>query len=134
MICDFQVEQIAPSTWQHTCRRCGRAFLKPAPEYHRQCASGPPEPPPIFARLANFTKAAIGHVLNGCPTCDDGEIARRHAICKSCELYSPDPDSPDVGICTHASCGCTVRDGRTYLSKLGWADQECPLGKWSKLG
>lgn len=89
--------------------------------------------PPLLRRIGNFSRAAIAHAMNGAPTCTDEEIAARHAICQGCELYKPDEQAPDVGVCTHRDCGCTIQMGRRFVTKLGWRDQTCPLGKWPEL-
>ena len=48
----------------------------------------------------------------------------RLAICKRCPLF-------DGSICRHADCGCRISQQRKFLNKLAWADQSCPLGKWT---
>jgi hypothetical protein len=83
--------------------------------------------------VANFTAAAIGHAIAGFPTCTDEQTRERLTICRACHLYLPDPDDASLGACAHVSCGCTLRDGHAYLSKLAWSDQSCPIGKWPTL-
>jgi hypothetical protein len=87
---------------------------------------------PLLRQLKNFTVAAIGHTLNGAPTCTQEQIDARYAICRGCPLHRPDMQNPAVGICTHPECGCTVTREDRFLSKLGWADQDCPLDEWPK--
>ena len=53
--------------------------------------------------------------------CD--EIIRRHDICLACEHLKDNACS---------LCGCPVSRVAGYVSKLSWADQECPAGKWGK--
>ena len=77
--------------------------------------------PSLLARISNFATAAAQHVAAGAPMASDEEIARRHAICVGCEFY-------DGKACI--KCGCPVKRERAYLSKLSWADQSCPVGKW----
>ncbi|HTM54977.1 MAG TPA: hypothetical protein VL175_13170 [Pirellulales bacterium] len=43
-----------------------------------------------------------------------------------------DDKNPDIGACSQ--CGCPANDRLPkFVSKLAWADQECPVGKWPKL-
>ena len=71
----------------------------------------------------NFATAAAGHVAAGMPMASDGEIIRRHDICLGCEHLQNNA-------CTQ--CGCPISRVRGYVSKLSWADSECPAGKWGK--
>lgn len=89
--------------------------------------------PGLFRKIANFSIASIGHVMRGSPTCTQLEIDNRHDVCRSCELYEPSKTNPEVGICTHSDCGCPVTRADKYITKLGWRDQSCPLGKWKTL-
>jgi hypothetical protein len=77
--------------------------------------------PSWLQKAKNFAVAAAQHVAAGMPTCTDDEIIRRHDICMACEFFK---DSA----CT--KCGCPVKRDRQYISKLAWADQSCPVGKW----
>ena len=79
--------------------------------------------PGFLEKLRNFATAAAGHVAAGMPMATDDEIIRRHDICLACE-YLVD------NACTQ--CGCPVSRVKGYVSKLSWADQECPIGKWGK--
>lgn len=72
-------------------------------------------------KARNFAKAAAAHVAAGMPTCSDDEIARRHDICTGCEFFK---DNSCI------QCGCPVVRDRKFISKLAWADQSCPVGKW----
>jgi hypothetical protein len=119
-----------------TCPLCGfdirtiggdATWLRECPE------NTAPAPPSVPRRLANFTLASIAHVLRGSPTCSQEQIDQRHAICMGCELYIPDPNNRLVGVCSHKSCGCEVTRQDKFVSKLAWADQQCPLAKWPKL-
>jgi hypothetical protein len=79
--------------------------------------------PSLARRIANFSKAAIGHAVRGLPTADQATIDARLEICKACPRF-------DGSICRHAKCGCGISRERAFLNKLAWADQSCPLGKW----
>jgi hypothetical protein len=101
----------------------------PKPGYEPQ----PPPPPPDLTRadapsflekVRNFASAAVSHVAAGLPMCDDAEIIRRHDICLTCEHLQNDACQ---------LCGCPVARAAGYVSKLSWADQECPAGKWGKV-
>lgn len=74
-------------------------------------------------KVKNFATAAAGHVAAGMPMATDDEIIRRHDICLQCEHLQNNACS---------LCGCPVARTRGYVSKLSWADQECPAGKWGK--
>lgn len=77
----------------------------------------------FLKKVKNFAVAAASHVAAGMPMASDEEIIRRHDICLSCEFLQNNA-------CT--KCGCPVARERGYVSKLSWADQECPIGKWGK--
>lgn len=77
----------------------------------------------LIARVAGFVAATAQHVAAGMPMASDAEIARRHDICLACEHLQDNACS---------LCGCAVARERGYVSKLAWADQECPAGKWGK--
>jgi hypothetical protein len=81
------------------------------------------EAPGFLEKVRNFASAAVDHVAAGMPMASDEEILRRHDICLACEHLQDNA-------CTQ--CGCPVSRVRGYMSKLSWADQECPLGKWRK--
>lgn len=79
------------------------------------------DPPSFLQKAKNFARAAVNHVASGMPQASDEEIERRFAICQGCEFYK---DSS----CT--KCGCPISRDRKFVSKLAWADQSCPVGKW----
>ena len=109
------------------CPLCGQKATVDAPEpiYHR-CVSEERGSPGWLARLDNFRNALAAHIAAGMPTCSQQQIDERFAICESCSLFNG-------SICRHASCGCNVGRQDKFLNKLAWADQSCPLGKWSAL-
>jgi hypothetical protein len=110
---------------RYTCERCGLTVAiddsDPLPIRHA-CRVGPS---PVRKAL-NFSKAAIGHLLAGSPTCSQEQIDARLAICRACPFFTG-------SACSHIECGCNVNAARTYLNKLAWADQACPDGKWGAL-
>lgn len=87
-------------------------------------------PPPLergaddvsfLSKARGFAVAAAKHFAAGMPTCSDAEILRRHDICMACEHFRGSS-------CT--KCGCPVYRDRRFVSKLAWAEQSCPVGKW----
>ena len=97
-------------------------FVPPKPK--------PAEPPPDLTRadapsfltkVRNFSVASAKHVASGAPMASDAEILRRHDICMGCEFMKD-------GACT--KCGCPIVRARQYISKLSWAGESCPVGKW----
>lgn len=77
--------------------------------------------PSLLTKAANFAAAAASHVAAGMPKASDEEIARRFAICQACEHY-------DGKACS--KCGCPIVRERQFVSKLSWAGESCPAGKW----
>ena len=75
----------------------------------------------LTQKAANFAASAAKHVAAGMPQCSDEERERRFAICQGCEFY-------DGKSCT--KCGCPAVRERKFLSKLSWANERCPVGKW----
>jgi len=90
---------------------------KPPPDLTRTDA------PSFLAKVKNFAVASAKHVAAGMPMASDEEILRRHDICMACEFLKDNA-------CT--KCGCPVVRAKKYVSKLSWADSECPVGKWGK--
>lgn len=91
-----------------------------------------PKPPSIVRKAANFTRAAVGHVKAGRPVATDEQVAERFAICQGCRLFNA--TSEGQGTCNHPSCGCDLkRVGIGGKNKLRWADQKCPIGRWSSV-
>ena len=77
----------------------------------------------FIGKLKNFAKATVGHISSGMKLCDESKVIERHNICRSCEFFKND-------VCSQ--CGCPLYRTKTFVSKLSWADQECPVGKWGK--
>jgi hypothetical protein len=77
--------------------------------------------PSFLAKVRNLASAAVAHVAAGMPMASDEEIIRRHDICLKCEHL-------ENNACN--LCGCPVSRVAGYVSKLSWADQACPAGKW----
>lgn len=90
---------------------------------------------PIVKKVMNFTKAITKHTITSIVGekvyCSESQIKDRLSICNNCNLFKKFNEEGTAGICTHNSCGCTISDNIVFLNKLRWADQECPLKKWS---
>lgn len=85
------------------------------PSYPRE------RPPSLLQKAANFAKSAASHIAAGVPMASEHDVAYRHAICVACEHF-------DGTSCL--KCGCPVVRERNWLSKLSWAKEACPVGKW----
>ena len=72
-------------------------------------------------KAKNFAVASAKHVAAGMPTCSEEEIIRRHDICMGCEFFNDN---------SCGKCGCPIARDKKFISKLAWADQSCPVGKW----
>lgn len=90
---------------------------------HTRLPIGTASPPSLLRKVANFAAAATKHVSAGMPRASEAEVERRFAICKGCEFF-------DGSACT--KCGCPIVREQKFVSKLAWADSECPAGKWGK--
>jgi hypothetical protein len=82
--------------------------------------------PTLAQKAANLTKATVRHIADGGRQCTDEEIAARYAICQACPLLVD-------AHCTHKNCGCGISPKRSMVSKLTWASESCPVGKWSSI-
>ncbi len=79
--------------------------------------------PSFLEKVKNFAVSSAKHVAAGMPMASDAEILRRHDICQGCEFFKDNACQ---------KCGCPISRTKKYISKLSWADQECPVGKWGK--
>jgi len=108
------------------CRVCGLRAPKSSSRPVAACRPRRPivfaEPQvPIFRKAGNFAVSAAKHVAAGAPRCTDEQVAARYEICVGCEHY-------DGSECR--KCGCPVVRKRQWISKLSWAGESCPVGKW----
>jgi hypothetical protein len=74
-----------------------------------------------MGRILTFVKSLIFHIYSGLP-----KSTQEYGICLSC-------DSFDNQNSQCLECGCNINNKRIFMNKLAWADQECPLNKWSKI-
>jgi len=77
--------------------------------------------PSFVTKAANFATSAAKHIAAGMPRATDEQVAERFAICQGCEHF-------DGKACR--KCGCPVVREKKFLSKLSWAGESCPVGKW----
>lgn len=83
--------------------------------------------PRVFMlRLRVFIKALFFHVYAGFPKSTQAEILSRYCVCLQCDKLNIEKSECTV-------CGCSLGIKSQFFNKLAWADQECPIGKWSKL-
>lgn len=123
MFCNFlQTDQ-----GLYRCQRCGITLLSEdgmmpificnnlSPTSHAE--------PSFIQKIKNFASSSVEHISNGMKLADDSTIMDRYNICKTCEFFKDE---------TCTKCGCPLFSYKKYISKLSWADQECPVGKWKK--
>lgn len=91
------------------------------PAYPRRKHQHSAPAPTLAQKAANFAASAARHVVAGMPQASEEEVARRFSICEGCEHY-------DGKACRQ--CGCPVVREKKFLSKLSWANEKCPVGKW----
>lgn len=77
--------------------------------------------PSFLAKVKNFAVSSAKHVASGMPMATDAEILRRHDICRGCEFLQEN---------ACLKCGCPVVRQKKFISKLSWANESCPIGKW----
>jgi hypothetical protein len=77
--------------------------------------------PPLITKAANFAVSTAKHLAAGMPRATDEQVAARFAICQGCEHF-------DGRACR--KCGCPIVRERQFVSKLSWANEKCPVGKW----
>jgi hypothetical protein len=75
----------------------------------------------LTEKARNFATSAAKHIAAGMPRATAEQSAERFAICQGCEHF-------DGHACR--KCGCPVVRERKFLSKLSWAGESCPVGKW----
>ena len=81
----------------------------------------------IFLKIKIFLKSLFFHVWSGFPKSTQSEIFQRFSICQQCEEFNSTKMECSV-------CGCSINTKKKFMNKLAWADQECPIGKWKKIG
>lgn len=116
MFCDF----ISAGGYEYICSKCG---LRISSEY---------DYPPIFPcsytgfkssdkDLAKKIKNFSSNTSNNSDLAEDAVVENRFRICETCEFFNS-------GSCSQ--CGCPIMRTQTYLNKLSWNSEKCPLNKW----
>lgn len=126
-LCDF----LGNGDGAYQCSKCGTTIYIPDPTQEppalpckQSLIRSDSEAPVSFGqKILNFASAVAGHVSSGMPRCTEEQIIKRHDICRECEFFKDD---------TCGKCGCPLTRNQQFVSKLAWADQECPVGKWGK--
>lgn len=80
----------------------------------------------FLTRVKTFIKSLAFHVYAGFPKCSQEQILNRYDICTNCDMFNAKDNQCLM-------CGCNITKKKVFLNKLAWADQECPLKKWSKI-
>lgn len=78
-----------------------------------------------LSKIKTFIKSLLFHIGAGLPKSPQTVIDYRLDICNQC-------DRLDKIAHECMECGCSISNKRIFLNKLAWADQECPLKKWTK--
>jgi hypothetical protein len=75
----------------------------------------------LLQKAGNFAASTARHVAAGMPQCTQEQIDARFAVCQTCPHF-------DGKACR--MCGCPVKREQAFVSKLAWANEKCPVGKW----
>ncbi len=79
--------------------------------------------PSFIEKMKNFARASVDHVKSGAKLASDSTIQNRYNECLRCEFFIKESCS---------KCGCPIFAHKKYISKLSWAEQSCPVGKWGR--
>lgn len=79
-----------------------------------------------ITKIARFLKSLLFHVWHKFPKATQSEINERYNICLFCEYHDKINEQ-----CL--ACGCNINNKKILMNKLAWADQQCPLNKWTKI-
>ncbi len=123
MFCDFILIDI--NTYE--CNTCGTRLIStdggvPIFICNKKISQSEDEPS-FLQKIKNFTQSSIEHIAGGLRYAKEETILQRYSICKTCEFFKNE---------TCSKCGCPLFAHKKYISKLSWADQKCPVGKWDK--
>lgn len=80
----------------------------------------------IKHKIIIFLKSLLFHIYHRFPKSTQDEINYRYNICLNCDRY-------DTKNSECLECGCNINTKKIFMNKLAWADQQCPLNKWSKI-
>lgn len=76
-------------------------------------------------KLTTLLKSLFWHIQRGLPKSSQSTINYRYQICISCDQFDDSNHQCTV-------CGCNISNQKIFLNKLAWADQQCPLNKWTR--
>ena len=113
----------------YVCNKCGmRVYSEDGPPpmvcYAINASSDAPETElSVIDKIKNFAKATQSHILSGAKLCTDEQIEQRYEVCIKCPYFMDN---------TCDKCGCPLYRNKKFISKLSWADQACPIGRWGK--
>lgn len=79
----------------------------------------------LLFKVKIFIKSLLFHIWSGFPKCTQDQINDRLQICLNCDSY-------DRLHQECLECGCNVNGKKIFMNKLAWADQKCPLNKWTQ--
>lgn len=126
---------LEPFNGKFRCNKCG--IILPRNDFKVNCKAvySPPviqqvSEPSFIQKTMNFGYALANHIAEGSPMATQDVVDQRLRICEECPLFKRNESAKAGGICTHSSCGCNIKDEVTFLNKLAWADQKCPIDKW----
>jgi uncharacterized paraquat-inducible protein A len=77
-------------------------------------------------KIKNFLVSLWFHIYRGFPKATKLEILQRYNICSACTEFDKIRSECSV-------CGCRITTKRQFMNKLAWADQSCPLSKWTEI-
>lgn len=77
--------------------------------------------PVLFCSAIN--EHDIAHIEQTGLGCSAEQIAKRFAICQSCDFFKDNSCS---------KCGCRVVRNKEFKNKLLWKNEQCPMDKWGK--
>ncbi len=110
------------------CRNCHTELrfleyqeLPPVYICNQSIAKGDTSWPNFIQKIKNFAISTFDHISVGAPMCDEETIKNRYDTCLKCENFHQN---------SCKLCGCPLKQGKKYISKLAWADQKCPINKW----
>lgn len=129
MTCDF----IRINQYQFKCQWCGTTVSNfndndyPTLICKSKVATYSPEEHGIRLQDIDPGKSGIdthAQKIDDLQKCSSEQIESRFAICASCEYYKNN---------SCEKCGCYLVRDQTYMNKLAWKNQECPIGKWKSI-
>ena len=78
------------------------------------------KPPSLLRRAWNYAKAVYWHRRRGKKIVSEAVARKRLDMCESCEWFNA-----KTRVCSQPGCGCNMD------KKVTWAEQKCPIGRWT---